>query len=67
MKDHAGKPGMNDDADDTPQEELRDTLTPFEAYDAVPLCPTCFNETDEDWDFCPPVTRRSDPSSASTP
>ncbi len=44
---------MNDDADDTPQEELRDTLTPFEAYDAVPLCPTCFNETDEDWEFCP--------------
>ena len=43
---------MNDDADDTPQEEIRDTLTPFEAYDAVPLCPTCFNETGEDWDFC---------------
>ena len=44
---------MNDDADNKRQEEIRDTLTPFEAYDAVPLCPTCFSETDEDWDFCP--------------
>ena len=44
---------MSDDAHDTPQEEIRDTLTPFEAYDAVPLCPTCFNETAEDWEFCP--------------
>ncbi len=44
---------MSDNADDTPQEEIRDTLTPFEAYDAIPLCPTCFNETAEDWEFCP--------------